>query len=48
MDTGAHNQTGTPSQRAERFVMGFIVVAATLCVGMIVTYLLMFEARGLL
>jgi hypothetical protein len=48
MTTRTREQTGTPSQRAERFVMGFIVVAATLCVGMIMTYLLMFEARGLL
>ncbi|MCX7719075.1 MAG: hypothetical protein N2111_11840 [Candidatus Sumerlaeaceae bacterium] len=48
MNTDTSQQTGTPSQKAERFVMGFIVVAATLCVGMIVTYLLMFDARGLM
>lgn len=35
------------TERAERIVTGFIVAAATLCVGFVAAYLLMFDARGL-
>ena len=33
---------------AERLIVGFIVVAASLCVGLITVYLCMFDARGIL
>lgn len=32
---------------AERVIVGFIVVAASLCVGLITLYLCMFDGRGL-
>lgn len=33
---------------AERIIMGFIVFAASLCVGLITLYLCMFDGRGLM
>ncbi|MBX7244471.1 MAG: hypothetical protein K1X53_03175 [Candidatus Sumerlaeaceae bacterium] len=34
--------------RAERIIVGFIVVSATFCAGLILAYLVMFDARGVL
>ena len=35
-------------ETAERVMTGFIVFAATVCVGLITAYLVMFDGRGLI
>jgi hypothetical protein len=41
-------QTQKQTAAAERIIIGFIVFAATVCVGFITFYLCMFDGRGLL
>ena len=38
----------TQTATAERVIIGFIVLAATVCIGFITVYLCMFDARGML
>lgn len=45
---GVQKGDAAPMQSAERLIIGFIVVTASLCVGLIALYLCMFDVRGLL